>query len=159
MMKIIHGPQSYQDNADIVTRIAFVLCNVTTNFPEACLELTLNNDAFRSLIVVGLDYLGQDEKEKESKPEPKTTQPRRPVMSNIEDAITKIVRLIANLATEEEVGFMKLVEVKDQCQQFIIELLKSIERRNDKDNEEYILNAISCLTNILFFDSPTQDLL
>jgi hypothetical protein len=28
---------------------------------------------------------------------------------------------------------------------------------NIKDNEEFILNGISCLTNILFYDTPLKD--
>jgi len=37
--------------------------------------------------------------------------------------------------------------------------VKAIDRRTIKNNEEFILNAISCITNILFYDVPHAQLL
>lgn len=42
---------------------------------------------------------------------------------------------------------------------FITTLVKAIDKRTINKNEEFILNAISCITNILFYDIPQQELL
>lgn len=42
---------------------------------------------------------------------------------------------------------------------FIMTLVKAIDKRTINKNEEFILNAISCITNILFYDIPQQELL
>lgn len=42
---------------------------------------------------------------------------------------------------------------------FIMSLVKAIDKRTINKNEEFILNAISCITNILFYDIPQQELL
>jgi hypothetical protein len=38
-------------------------------------------------------------------------------------------------------------------------LVQAIDKRTIDNNEEFILNAISCLTNILFYDIPNRELL
>jgi len=44
-----------------------------------------------------------------------------------EDALTKIVRLIANISTEEEFAQKKLLKYKDQTNKFIESISYSIE--------------------------------
>ena len=78
---------------------------------------------------------------------------------NIEDAITKIVKLIANLSTEEEFAQKKLLEQLPLVQSFVGKLVQAIDKRTIEKNEEFILNAISCITNVLFYDIPTNQLL
>lgn len=43
--------------------------------------------------------------------------------------------------------------------EFVNSLVKAIDKRTIDNNEEFILNAISCLTNILFYDIPSRELL
>jgi hypothetical protein len=43
--------------------------------------------------------------------------------------------------------------------EFVKSLVKAIDKRTIDNNEEFILNAISCLTNILFYDIPSRELL
>lgn len=38
-------------------------------------------------------------------------------------------------------------------------LVKAIDKRTIDKNEEFILNAISCITNVLFYDIPNKELL
>ena len=78
---------------------------------------------------------------------------------NIEDAITKIVKLLANLSTEEQYAQNQFFNEKDQVKEFVNSLVKAIDKRTIDNNEEFILNAISCLTNILFYDIPSRELL
>jgi hypothetical protein len=37
--------------------------------------------------------------------------------------------------------------------------VKAIDKRTIDKNEEFILNAISCITNVLFYDVPSKELL
>ena len=37
--------------------------------------------------------------------------------------------------------------------------MKAIDKRTIDKNEEFILNAISCITNVLFYDIPNKELL
>lgn len=78
---------------------------------------------------------------------------------NIEDALTKLIKLLANLSTEEQYAHAQLVSKKEQIQLFISNLVKAIDKRTIDKNEEFILNAISCITNILFYDVPSAELL
>ena len=73
--------------------------------------------------------------------------------------MTKIVRLIANISTEEENTNQSLQSLKPELQSFITKTLDAMTRRTLEQNEEFILNAISCLTNILFYDTHTNAIL
>lgn len=72
----------------------------------------------------------------------------------MEDAITKVVKLIANLSTEETYAHKFLMIEQQSLMLFIDTLVKAIDKRTIDKNEEFILNAISCITNILFYDIP-----
>ena len=41
----------------------------------------------------------------------------------------------------------------------MLTLVKAIDKRTIDKNEEFILNAISCITNVLFYDIPNKELL
>jgi len=38
-------------------------------------------------------------------------------------------------------------------------MTRAISRKNLNENEEFLLNAISCATNLLFYDTPSFGLL
>lgn len=42
---------------------------------------------------------------------------------------------------------------------FVSKLVQAINKRTIEKNEEFILNAISCITNVLFYDIPSNQLL
>ena len=75
-------------------------------------------------------------------------------MSNLEDLLTKTIRLIANIAIEESYTSKSLETIKDKTVVFVSKLVDAIDRRSLESNEEFILNAISCITNLLFYDVP-----
>lgn len=66
---------------------------------------------------------------------------------------------MANLSTEEEYAQSMLKADQANVQQFIMTLVKAIDKRTIDTNEEFILNAISCITNVLFYDVPSKELL
>ena len=40
---------------------------------------------------------------------------------------------------------------------FLNLMISSIERKTLEKSEEFILNAVSCATNLLFYDSPRRE--
>lgn len=70
----------------------------------------------------------------------------------------KLVRLLANLCTEEKIVIGVLKNEKSLLEDFMSNLIKAIERKNLETSEEFLLNAISCATNLLFFDTPNNKL-
>ena len=66
---------------------------------------------------------------------------------------------MANLATEEDVTKQTLCTAKPKLLEFFSKLVGAINRRTIAANEEFILNAISCITNLLYYDLPQNELL
>jgi len=81
------------------------------------------------------------------------------MLGNIEDCMTKVIRLIANLATEEQGTLETLPLIKSEIESFLSKTLDAINKRSLDKNEEFILNVVSCLTNLLFYDTPSSQLL
>jgi len=72
---------------------------------------------------------------------------------NLEDAVTKIIKLFANLATEEDIATPEFYRLKEPLADFVVELADAVQNGNIEKNEEFILNAVSCITNILYYDT------
>lgn len=97
----------YKDNSAVLIRIAFVLGNLTTHYEQARRELCLTPECFMKVVNLAQFYLdkdisGQLNKPKEAAKDTKTKKYEEFSAGNLEDAITKVVKLIANLSTEEE---------------------------------------------------------
>ena len=60
---------------------------------------------------------------------------------------------MANLSTEENVALDAFKGMKEMLDDFIGKLCEAVNRRSIEQNEEFILNAISCVTNILYYDT------
>ena len=73
--------------------------------------------------------------------------------------MTKIIKLFANLSTEETVAFSEFTRLKGPISQLVIALAEAVENCNIEDNEEFILNAVSSITNILYYDTQESPLL
>lgn len=72
---------------------------------------------------------------------------------NLEDAVTKIIKLFANMATEEQVANSEFTKHKETLGEFVGELSTAVSKSSLERNEEFILNAVSCITNILYYDT------
>lgn len=72
---------------------------------------------------------------------------------NLEDAVTKIIKLFANLATEEDIALPEFQRLKEPLAQFVLQLADAVQIGSIEKNEEFILNAVSCITNILYYDT------
>jgi len=136
------------DNLAIVVRLCFVLGNITAS-----------DGPSRALIAGsgGVDLLGgilekYDEQDIElckastaagsEKGEEKKAKKAR----DTADVLTKVIRVMANLAIDEEVG--PLICSHGSCSR-IVDIL---ERRRIDSSEELILNAVSAVTNLSFYD-------
>jgi hypothetical protein len=78
---------------------------------------------------------------------------------NNEEALVKIIRLLANISTEEKFTAKHLQQYQPLVHKYVDLLLVSVAKKTIANNEEFILNAISCITNILFYDVPSQPLI
>ena len=67
--------------------------------------------------------------------------------------MTKVIKLLANLSTEEQVALDAFRSMKELLSKFVGLVCEAVDRRKIEENEEFILNAISCVTNILYYDT------
>jgi hypothetical protein len=97
--------EHYKENSAVFIRIAFVLGNLTTHYEMARRELCQTDRCFSKCIDLALFYLDKDlqglNQVREIAKDAKTKKYEEFSIANIEDATTKIVKLIANLSTEE----------------------------------------------------------
>lgn len=76
--------------------------------------------------------------------------------SGIEDALAKVMKLIANLSTDKDFAPRDLHKLASDLPTFFDVMLLSVSKRSEVHSaqaEEFILNAISCTTNMLFYDA------
>ena len=65
--------------------------------------------------------------------------------------------MIANIATDEMIFPRLIASKRQELQEFLSYLVRSLEMLSLVEHEEYILNSMSCLTNVLFYDTPQQE--
>lgn len=98
--------EQYKENSAVLIRISFVLGNLTTHYVMARRELCQVDRCFGRIIELALFYLEKDELGadvvREVPKDSKVKKYEEFTAANIEDAITKIVKLLANLSTEEQ---------------------------------------------------------
>merc|ERR1711871_598523 len=129
------------NNLAIVVRVCFVLGNVTAS-----------DGPSRGLIAGagGVDLLGgilETYDDQDAKLEDNTeAPPDKKKARDIADVLTKVIRVIANLAIDEEVGPSIALH---GCTQRVVDIL---DRRRIDTSEELVLNAVSAVTNISFYD-------
>lgn len=137
-----------------------MLGNLTTHYVMARRELCSVDRCFGRIIELALFYLEKDELGadvvREVPKDSKVKKYEEFTAANIEDAITKIVKLLANLSTEEQFAQQGFQSESGKVKQFIESLVKAIDKRTIDESEEFILNAISCITNMLFYDTPNS---
>ena len=79
--------------------------------------------------------------------------------TNIEESLTKLVRLVANLCTDEPTASPALRAHGNKAAAMVARLAESVSRRKPESAEEFVLNSVSCITNVLFYDIPPSPLL
>ncbi len=76
----------------------------------------------------------------------------------MEGTLVKVIRLLANLITEESVGSL-LHQVKGNLMSILKDLCTSMKKKSIEQSEEFMLNSVSLLTNLLFYDTPKTPLI
>lgn len=112
---------------------------------------------FNKIISIIIVYLDRDENPPVESKTPKAKKDDNS-LGNIEDSLIKLIRLLANICTDEKQIVSILQNSKDGVVKFSAKVLDAILRKNINENEEFLLNAISCLTNLLFYDTPTNSI-
>ena len=161
----------HKESSAILIRLAYILGNLTTTFVEARQKLCEQEsgeakNCFVTITELAVFYLEKDSLVTSSNTsadlteETKQTQQRNSkylefTTGHLEDALTKVIKLLANISTEEEIALNAYTSMPNELlSKFIMQVCEAIDRRCIGQNEEFILNAISAVTNILFYDSP-----
>lgn len=78
--------------------------------------------------------------------------------NNTEDTLVKLIRLIANISTDEQYvqTIVSEPQGKDLLNQYMSKMVAAIKRKKIAKSEEFILNAVSSATNLLFYDNPNE---
>ena len=96
---------THRDHSAVLIRLAYILGNLTTNFESARLELNkLEAKSIQTMMELSVYYM-----RREANPEgykPQLTDKGKAkyeefTQGNLEDALTKVIKLIANLSTDE----------------------------------------------------------
>ena len=132
----------------ILIRSAFVLGNLTTVYPDSRQRLLKDGSIFTNLLKLSQTLFTNDNNA--TKEKAKGDKKSDFNQGNNEDALTKIIRLIANLLTEDM--SKKLIEInKEKVDKFFINSMRALSCKNLENNEECILNIVACFTNFLFY--------
>ena len=140
------------DHPFVFVRIAFILGNATMLFGTQCEELYKDPKAFDVVYNAMAFYLDLW-KQKESG---KALDLKAKGVKNIEDfvkhfnndVVVKATRLCANLWISEDLAKRELARITPETFESLMGMLEV--ELNDA-NEDLLLNALSCLSNILFF--------
>lgn len=78
----------------------------------------------------------------------------------VEDTLVKLIRLVANLSTDEQ--FIQSITTsgeKEVLNEFLTWMISTLQRKKIGKSEEFILNSVSCATNLLFYDTPSKEVM
>ena len=156
----------HRDSSAILIRLAYILGNLTTNFEEArvklCRKKPNEKSCFLTITELACFYLEKDasgDSVAEGETKAKNSKYQEFTTGHLEDALTKIIKLLANLSIEESVAYEEFHKMGDLVNKFIGQLCNAVNRRTIEENEEFVLNAVSCITNILYYDTAQTSLL
>ena len=79
-------------------------------------------------------------------------------MGNTEDTLVKLIRLVANICTDEQYihTIVGKPEGRELLNKYMSKMIAAVKRKKIAKSEEFILNAVSCATNLLFYDTPNE---
>jgi len=145
---------SHKENSAIVIRLAFVLGNLTTYYEDVKDQLVIGLNAISPVIDIINYYCSLL---LQTRPNSKQTEGKNKKFEEFnkgdtEDALTKSVRLLANMLTTD-LCLDILQTLKDPLQKLVKNLLVVL-KTNKK--EEIVLNMISFFTNLLFYDTQSE---
>jgi len=133
----------YSDNLALVVRVCFVLGNLTMNSDENRLRMYKNCNALDILIPLFAKYNNMDIHNEDQEKNGVTLPPN--VLEETEQVLVKLIRVLANLAINPELG--PIIAATDGIQI----LYYILERKSIETSEELVLNVVGAITNLSFY--------
>ena len=121
---------THKESSAILIRLAYILGNLTTNFEDARAFLCEEPNAFKTIFELACYYLEKDRVNHEEPQKAAQAQSSKVnkyeefTTGNLEDALTKVIKLLANLSTEESVALQEFH--KPGIKQLVITFLKQL---------------------------------
>jgi hypothetical protein len=133
-------------------RLAFCLGQLTSYHPESRAQVAAVPGALDALPRLVLDLIGFSLLQEYSVQQPQEQQQRQQQQPSLaEDYITKLLRVLANLSIDRTVG--PTLAAKQVTADALVAVLRGYEY---EEAEELVLNAAAALTNLAFYDTPSN---
>ncbi|KAF2880199.1 hypothetical protein ILUMI_26000 [Ignelater luminosus] len=140
--------EKYPGNEEIIVRLAYTLGNILAKLDNARIKFYQEKNSITSLIYLWKIYLERTLKNCSLKVDNEEEN------GNTEDVMIKIIRVVANMAINTEIG--KTMNDKYGTQ-LIDEFLKVLISNPFKKNDELILSVLSTLNNLSYYYSAEFD--
>lgn len=139
----------HDSKQDLIVRTGFILGNLTSRNDSARLRYVSEKHSIETLInllkiYLDLDIKSTDSLNKNLQPEAEINE-REPTEN--EDVMIKIIRVIANLSINEQIG--NELSKREDCLNILLKILDMKSLIND----ELVINTIVTLNNLSFYDS------
>ncbi|XP_067951316.1 armadillo repeat-containing protein 2-like [Watersipora subatra] len=131
----------YTHKKDLVLRIAFVLGNLADQDEECRLALFNEKDSILTLMNVFEHYMQLSLKD--------TSEVGSGSRKSLNDVLTRLIRVIANLSISEHVGTMLADDRR--CVEYLLHIL---DVKDITEHEELMLTAMVAMNNLSFYNSP-----
>ncbi|XP_070568677.1 armadillo repeat-containing protein 2-like isoform X2 [Ptychodera flava] len=128
---------------DLVVRVCFVLGNLTAKNDDARVSLKDTDRCMAILLDVFKTYFEIDIKNKHDK-SPSKKEKKSP--SKTEDVLIKLVRVIANLSINQDIG--PVIAADNDCVSLLLQIL---EFKDVAECEELVLNTVATINNLSYY--------
>ncbi|XP_013385891.1 armadillo repeat-containing protein 2-like [Lingula anatina] len=140
----------YIQKQDLIVRLTFVIGNLTAKSDDARLRFFQEENAFKTILNIFKTYLELDMKSfSKHKEEVKESGTGSKHPDTVEDIMIKVVRVIANLSINEEVG--KQLATNEKCVEWLLHI---IDTKDMSTSEELVLNSVATINNLSFYHVP-----
>ncbi|XP_006815976.1 armadillo repeat-containing protein 2-like [Saccoglossus kowalevskii] len=145
-LKLLH---LHQRKSDLVVRVCFVLGNLTSKNDEARTSLYNTENSMKILLGVFKTYFKLDVKELQEKLSP-SKKDQNKSSNKVEDVLIKLVRVIANLSINQDIG--PVISSDVQCVDLLLQIL---EYKDVLQCEELVLNTVATINNLSYYGKKT----
>ncbi|XP_069743629.1 armadillo repeat-containing protein 2 isoform X2 [Narcine bancroftii] len=135
----------YQRNQDLIVRVVFILGNMTAKNNKAREELYKQEYSVKTLLTLFRMYQALIIKIKGTAPKAQSDTKSRK-LSEMEDVLIKLIRVIANLSINTKVG--SALSGNQTCMELLIKVLESNEVH---ECEELMMNAAATINNLSYY--------
>ncbi|XP_065163837.1 armadillo repeat-containing protein 2 isoform X2 [Atheta coriaria] len=139
----------YPGNEEIIVRLTYTMGNIVANLDNTRVKFYNESNSISSLLNLWRIYLERTLQYCSMGVESENTE-----NTNSEDVMIKIIRIIANMAINPDIG--KTMN-EAYGSQLIDEFLKVLISNPFKKNNELVLSVLSTMNNLSFYYSPDLD--